>query len=208
MISLMSSDPVVELESWLAEAGTWRDIARGERLFAPGEAPAGIFWVRTGELQLVRHGPQGERAIVQRCTRGMFAEGALFSDGYHCEGLAAAESGVWTMPRAQFLTALADPARSRAYIAWLSHAVRALRGQCERLSLPRAEDRVLHALRESGGYDLTAGTLKIWAAALGITHEHLYRTLARLERSGRIRRDAGGVWLTGKVAAARQTDNV
>ena len=197
MILIMQPDPLFLLETWLAEAATLRSVQRGDILFRVGEKPTRVYWVRQGELHLIRYGAQGERAILQRCTRGPLAEAAMFSARYHCEGVAIVDSELWSMPLADFLDALTEPALGRAYMAWLSLSVRALRGQCERLSLPRAEDRVLHALRESGAYDLTTGTLKTWAAALGITHEHLYRTLARLERSGLIRRDAAGVYLAG-----------
>lgn len=67
--------------------------------------------------------------------------------------------------------------------------------QCERLSLPRAADRVLHCLREFGYYEVDGATLKDWAAAFGITREHLYRTLSQLQKSGRIRRDAHAIRL-------------
>ena len=195
MISLMSHKPITVLETWLDKSMPLSQVARGESLFRAGEKPLRMVWVKQGELHLVRHGAQGERTIVQRCTRGLLAEAALFSECYHCEGIAAADTVYWSLPRKRFLDALADPALSRAYIAWLSQSVRNLRGQCERLSLPRAEDRVLHALRETGHYDLNAGTLKNWAATLGMTHEHLYRTLAGLVRDGRIRRDAFSVRL-------------
>ncbi|MHB0982642.1 MAG: hypothetical protein ACYC02_04580 [Thiobacillus sp.] len=40
-----------------------------------------------------------------------------------------------------------------------------------------------------------AGPLKTWAGALGMTHEHLYRTLSTLHREGRIRRSAHAITL-------------
>lgn len=190
MISLMSHDPLTLLEAWLAEHAETRRFAAGARLFAVGEAPASLFWVADGELHLVRHGEQGERVIVQRCTRGPLAEASFFSGCYHCEGVAAVDTHAWVLSRKAFDAALDEPEFSRAYIAWLSTAIRGLRAQCERLSLPRAADRVLHYLREFGHYDFDGATLKDWAAALGITHEHLYRTLSQMQKSGRIRRDA------------------
>lgn len=193
MISLMSKNALTRLESWLARHAEARVFDQGTRLFAAGDAPVNLFWVKDGELHLVRHGARGERVIVQRCTRGALAEASLFSNAYHCEGVAALETRIWVMPLAAFLDGLADAEIGRAFIQWQASIIRSLRGQCERLSLPRAEDRVLHYLHEQGRYDVEAGSLKSWAGALGITHEHLYRTLAKLEQAGRIRRDARAV---------------
>lgn len=185
----MPRNALPRLETWLARHAESRTFERGARLFAAGDAPVRLYWVVHGELHLVRHGARGERVIVQRCTRGALAEASLFSHAYHCEGVAAVETRVWVMPLAAFLDGLADAEVGRAFIQWQASIIRSLRGQCERLSLPRAEDRVLHYLHEQGRYDLDAGSLKSWAGALGITHEHLYRTLAKLEQAGRIRRD-------------------
>lgn len=193
MILLMSENALITLETWLARHADTQMFERGARLFAAGDTPARLYWVERGELQLVRHGAQGERIVVQRCTRGALAEASLFSPAYHCEGVAAVGTRAWVMPLAAFLDGLADAGIGRAFIRWQASVIRSLRGQCERLSLPRAEDRVLHYLHEHGRYASETGSLKHWAGALGMTHEHLYRTLAKLERAGRIRRDAHAV---------------
>ncbi|NDP47593.1 MAG: Crp/Fnr family transcriptional regulator [Sulfuriferula multivorans] len=183
-------DALTCIETWLAHHAEPCAIAKGVRIFASGERPDNLYWVASGELQLVRHTLQGERVILQRCTRGALAEASLFSKRYHCDGEAVADSTVWVVPLADFYAALTQAAFSRAYTLWLSQAIRDLRGQCERLSLPRAEDRVLHYLREHGRFSLDCGPLKTWAGTLGITHEHLYRTLSLLKKKGRIRRTA------------------
>ena len=71
-------------------------------------------------------------------------------------------------------------------MALLAREVLKLRARCERLSLHSAAERILHAIESEG----TAGTLtlmqsrKAWAADLGLTHEALYRSLARLKATG------------------------
>lgn len=196
MISLMSrTNALADVETWLAHYAESCVIAKGTRLFVTGKKPASLYWVASGELQLVRYTPQGERVILQRCTRGVLAEASLFSDRYHCDGEAAADTLVWMLPLADFHAALAQADFSRAYTMWLSQTIRNLRSQCERLSLPGAGERVLHYLREYGRFDLDGGPLKAWAGALGITHEHLYRTLSQLEKTGRIRRTSREITL-------------
>jgi CRP-like cAMP-binding protein len=63
-----------------------------------------------------------------------------------------------------------------------------LRSQCERLALRGATDRIEHYIEAEGnnGRLELSRTRKAWAAELGLTHEALYRALARLQRSGRI----------------------
>jgi DNA-binding MarR family transcriptional regulator len=73
----------------------------------------------------------------------------------------------------------------------LSSEVRRLRLQNERLSLPKVQSRILHLI-ETEGHDgsYTLGcSLKQLAKQLAVTHEALYRTLAQLEKAGKIARD-------------------
>jgi CRP-like cAMP-binding protein len=59
------------------------------------------------------------------------------------------------------------------------------------LSLKAAQDRIRHYVdtEGEGGLLTLTQTKKQWAAELGLTHEALYRTLARMKRSGSIRVD-------------------
>lgn len=140
---MLRQDALTDIETWLARHAKSRMIAKGTRVFASGEKPASLFWVTAGELQLVRHTPRGERVILQRCWRGALAEASLFSDRYHCDGEAAADSLAWVLPLADFHAALSEADLSRAYTRWLSHTIRDLRGQCERLSLPQGSRAAL-----------------------------------------------------------------
>jgi hypothetical protein len=73
-------------------------------------------------------------------------------------------------------------------------------GACERIGLRRAEQRVLLAIESEGsdGVLRPGGALKDWAAELGLTQEALYRALARLERSGVVRRENGALVLVAE----------
>ena len=101
-------------------------------------------------------------------------------------------------PEAAFREALnGAPAFRDAWMAQLAREVRMLRARCERLSLHGAEARILHALESEG----TAGTLtlaqsrKAWAAELGLTHEALYRALARMQAADTLDLDGARVTL-------------
>lgn len=166
-------------------------LAKGERLFSIGETPARMYFVVDGEVRLVRVSRAGGEAILQRSRRGFVAEASLDAARYHCDGVVATASSVMAFPVTDFRRLLGDDAAFRAaWAAHLAHEVRRLRAKCERLSLKRAEARILHYLEtEAGGDGLLVSSRKAWAAELGLTHEALYRTVARLRATGAIRVD-------------------
>jgi DNA-binding MarR family transcriptional regulator len=75
----------------------------------------------------------------------------------------------------------------------LNREVKRLRLQCERLSLHKVQDRLLHFLEtegQQGKYPLDSG-LKSLAGELGVTHEALYRCVSDLEKKELLRREGG-----------------
>ena len=78
-----------------------------------------------------------------------------------------------------------------------------LRTRLERRNIHSARDRVRHFLtvnvRDGSRTVGLPGTLKEFAADLGLTHEVLYRTLARMEADGEIER------LPGRIRLSRPT---
>ncbi|MDT3736502.1 MAG: Crp/Fnr family transcriptional regulator [Denitratisoma sp.] len=171
----------------LRDAARLRAFAAGETLFRQGDRPKAMYCVLDGEVRLLRHSRTGGEVVLQRSRGGFFAEASLESKAYHCDGVAAADGRLLAFPIREFREALeGDAAFRNDWMAQLAREVRRLRARCERLSLHGAEARILHAIESEG----TAGTLvlaqsrKAWAAELGLTHEALYRTLARLQDEG------------------------
>jgi CRP/FNR family transcriptional regulator, dissimilatory nitrate respiration regulator len=163
------------------------EVTAGTALFRLGGKPSSMFYVMAGEVRMIRRSRRGAEIVLQRACRGFLAEASLGSAAYHCDGVAAEDSSVLRFPGAAFRIALDEDGSFRS--AWARHLaaeVRRLRAQCERLSLRAATDRVVHYI-ECEGSD---GTLvlnrsrKNWAAELGLTHEALYRALARLVAAG------------------------
>ena len=171
----------------LKAAARLKAFAAGETLFRQGDRPKAMYCVLDGEVRLLRRSPKGGEVILQRSRGGFFAEASLESKAYHCDGVAAADGRLLAFPIRAFREALdGDAAFRNDWMAQLAREVRRLRARCERLSLHGAEARILHAIESEG----TAGTLalaqsrKAWAAELGLSHEALYRTLARLQAEG------------------------
>jgi len=182
----------------LREAARLAECAAGATLFRQGGRPKAMYFVLDGEVRLLRRSRNGTEVVLQRSRGGFFAEASMESKAYHCDAVAAAASRLLAFPISPFREALGrDAAFGNAWMALLAREVRRLRARCERLCLNGAEARILHAIESEG----TAGTLalaqprKAWAAELGLTHEALYRALARLQASGALDLDGGRLTL-------------
>lgn len=178
---------LAHIPSALREAARLKECAVGEAAFRQGERPKAMLYVLDGEVRLLRRSREGAETVLQRSRGGFFAEASLEAKVYHCDAVAAAASRLLAFPIRPFREALDHDAVFRnAWMAQLAREVRKLRARCERLSLHSAAERILHAIESEG----TAGTLtlmqsrKAWAADLGLTHEALYRSLARLKATG------------------------
>jgi CRP-like cAMP-binding protein len=167
------------------------DVAANTALFLTGEPPRWMFYVLAGEVVLERHGIEGQQACLQRCQSGFVGEASLTSSRYHCDGRTSLHTQVAKVPIQALREALKrDAAFAERWIAMLSREVRQLRLQNERLSLPKVQDRLLHLIETEGTdgrYALTC-SVKDLAKQLAVTHEALYRAIARLAKLGRIER--------------------
>ncbi len=166
-----------------------RNVAPRTVLFRRDDRPAVLYYVLAGELALLRHSKHGQEIVLQRAHQGFLAEASVESERYHCDGVARAASRVCALPMAAFRQALAaDPDFRSAWSRHLIAEIRKLRAHSERLRLRSAEERIVHCIEAEGvqGALTFDRPLKAWALDLGLSHEALYRALARLTRSGRL----------------------
>lgn len=167
-------------------------LIKGTEVFAQGDQPQALFYVVQGEVVLERSGDQGQKVVLQRVRHGFIAEASMQSGIYHCAGQVTLSGQAVRLPIAPLRLALSSNAEfAMRWIAMLNQEVRRLRAQTERLSLKGVEARLLHLIETEGvdgRLDITSG-LKSVAAQLCVTHEALYRTVARLEQTGAVRRD-------------------
>jgi CRP-like cAMP-binding protein len=187
----------------LKQAGIVRELAAGEALFRQGDAATAIFEIEQGRLRLLRQTDHRTVPVHTARPGELFAEAALFSATYHCDAIAAVASRVRAYPKRQMLAALrSDPKQAEAFMAALARQVQTLRTRLEQRNIRSARERVMHYLAlaaGSGGRTVyVAGTLMDLAAELGLTHEALYRTLAALEKDGRIARAGDAIIILGK----------
>lgn len=186
------------MDEWLSllagiRAGR-RVLEPGRMVFHAGDPAAAIFQVAAGCVRLVRHGPGGRPVTLHVAQAGsLFAEAALFSDVYHCDAVAEEPSEVRVYPKHAVLLHLkAHPDLNLAFSAYLARQLQRLRGRLELIRLKTARERVLSFLAQAGAADGTVTLdrpLTVVAGEIGLTHEALYRTLARLQREGALVRE-------------------
>jgi CRP/FNR family transcriptional regulator, dissimilatory nitrate respiration regulator len=183
-------------------AGTERALKRGQTLFRAGQRTVGLYEIASGTVRLVRFDPSGREVVLHNAHAGeTIAEASLFSEAYHCDAIATTAARVRLYPKGALLAEFArDPEAARPFMARLGHQVMTLRTLLERQSIRSARERVRHYLAVNVGADgrtiVLPGTLKELAADLGLSHEALYRTLARMTAEGEIKRLRGAIKLT------------
>jgi CRP-like cAMP-binding protein len=170
-----------------------KQIAKGDELFRRGDKPRFMFAVLSGEVRLVRTSPDGGEIVLQRARRGLFAEASLDQPRYHCDARAAEDSELVVMLRSDFKAAITDDAFRGRWTTQLLHELRRVRAQAERLSLNTARNRIIHYIEAEGddGSVVLNQSKKDWAGELGLTHEALYRALAKMEANGELAVDDG-----------------
>jgi CRP-like cAMP-binding protein len=158
-----------------------------------------MYEVLKGKVRLVRVDRNGREAVLQAASAGdTLAEASLFSSTYHCDAIATTQALVRRYPKAVLLAELKrDPKLAQVFAAMLAQQVMTLRTRLERRNIHSARDRIRHFLAVNVGADgrtvTLPGTLKELAADLGLTHEALYRTLARMATDGEIKRASGTI---------------
>lgn len=187
-----------------------KSLAAGEFLFRKGEAASRLYTVLEGSLRLVRYSLEGNAVSMHTALPGeSFAEASLFSPIYHCDAEAILPTTIACYDKEKILALLAaDPAKNASLIALLCRQVRNLRALLEVRSIRSARARLLHFLLltaepQTMTVALT-GTVKELAQELAMAHETLYRTMAALEKEGKISRSEGRITIHPDAAL---TDN-
>ena len=187
------------------------DLQPAQTVFRAGAPPRYIHFIEEGAVRLVRHGRQGEEVVLHDARPGEFlAEASLDSARYHCDALATQPSVILRATKGDFQRLLVDNTDfARIWMALLAAQLRTARARIERLSLRSAEERIRHLLLSEGRGPRCeleiAGSLKELARWLGLTHESLYRTLARMQKDGLIDREGLRLRLAKDSDSGRMT---
>ena len=173
------------------------DIEPGATFFRQGDPAPVLPVVVSGEIELVRWTADGRAVRMHRARAGeSFAEASIFAGHCHCDARATVASTVEFLPRSEVLRSFAEtPALVEDFAGHLAQSLVAARRLIELRSLNPLSARVmahLEALADATGQLSPDQTLSSIADDLGVTAPALYRTLATLERSGRIARPRRG----------------
>ena len=180
-------------------AGIERTFKAGQSLFRQGSRTVGLYEVVNGKVRLARVDRSGREAVLYSASAGeTIAEASLFSPTYHCDAIATTSAVVRLYPKAATLAELRrNPKAAEAFMKMLAREVMNLRTSLEQRNIHSARDRIRHYLAVNIGPDgrsvMLPGTLKDIAANLGLTHEALYRTLAKMQDAGEIERLKGKI---------------
>jgi CRP/FNR family transcriptional regulator, dissimilatory nitrate respiration regulator len=186
-------------------AGVERTLKAGQTLFRMGDVPASLFEVVKGKVRLLRTDASGRETVLHTAGPGhVVAEASLFAPVYHCNAIASTQATVRTYPKALLLAEFQhDPDAAQAFMAMLAREIMGLRTRLELSNIHAARDRVRHYLALNASHDgrtvVLPGTVKEWAADLGLTHEALYRTLAAMQHDSEIRRVGRKITLTPSI---------
>jgi CRP-like cAMP-binding protein len=181
-----------------------RNLARDEPLFRQGERAGAVFLVVSGRLRMVRTLASGDRITIHTGRAGeLFAEGALFSDVYQCDAIAAEPTRVRACGKAEMLAAINDtPSTMLTLLQQVTRLLHHARAMRELRNIRSANDRVLHHLYLSASKDgavvFDRPLLEV-AEDLGLSHEAYYRALAALARGGAIKRTSRTISLNQMI---------
>jgi CRP-like cAMP-binding protein len=170
-----------------------KSFEKGDVLFRQGDPAELVYFVESGELQLIRYTSDGHTVCLHSAVSGeSFAEASLFTDIYHCNGEAAKNSIIWSYPRKGVLKKINHDKRCmESFYSLLAGQIRHMRFLMELKSIRSASERVLQYFRamadEKNQVTLTH-SLYNTAKDLGMAHETFYRTVAKLEKSGHLSR--------------------
>jgi CRP-like cAMP-binding protein len=182
-------------------AGIERKLSAGQTLFRRGSKTVGLYQVVSGRVRLARVDDSGREAVLQSAVAGdTIAEASLFSPNYHCDAIATTNAVVRLYPKAKlFAEFKRQPETAQAFMAMLARQIMDLRTRLEQKSIQTARERLRHYLmlnvQSDGRTVALPGTIKELAGNLGLTHEALYRTLAKMQREGEIERFEGKIRL-------------
>ncbi|WP_159588914.1 Crp/Fnr family transcriptional regulator [Chelativorans xinjiangense] len=167
----------------LFDGGFRRTLAASEPLFHTGDRIDQMFLVIEGQIGLIRQTSMGTELRLQAARRGqVVAEASAYSDVYHCDARANANSTICCIPVVTFRSRLnGNQGAADAWAAYLARAVQSARTGAEIRTLRTVAERLDAWLGESRTMP-EKGTWTELAAELGVSREALYRELGKRRR--------------------------
>lgn len=175
MIAIMSD----LIEHFLSLKGSRFRADAAAALFRRNDPIRFMHLIEGGVAHLVRYNENGVAMVMQRALPGMIlAESSLFSDRYHCDGLALSELTGYRVRASTLRQAMRDDAEiAVAVSSYLAREVHRMRVRTEILSQKTVRARLDFWLAVNGELPARGGW-KAVADDIGVAPEALYREIA------------------------------
>src|ERR1051326_50097 len=149
-----------------------RSLTRNQLLLRQGDKVQAIYFVEKGRLRLDRRTFDGRTLVFGTGSAGQFfVDAALFSEIFHCDGVATEPSRVRIYPKTGVLNALnADPSSAVSFMKLLAHQFIQAAQRFELMKIRSAKERVMLYLDLNAGPNGTVtvkGELQHVAGELG-----------------------------------------
>lgn len=191
----MNIDELNQLLSKLPQAcRIEQTFANGDIVFEQGAPCGGLWLVRSGRVDLQRVTESGHLVLIHRAQEAeSFAEASIFSPDYHCTARVVQAGTVLIEVQREALLAVLkrDSIFALSFSILLAKQVQSYRRQVEVLSIRKADQRVFEAM----AHGMLGDDIKAFAARIGLSHEVVYRVLARLAERGQIRKIERGRYI-------------
>ena len=153
----------------------------GDILFRRQDRIRHLYLIEEGAAQLVRYGEGGAVIVMQRALPGMvLAEASIFSDSYHCDGVAVSRLRAFRLAMMTVRRMLGEaPELGRMLAGYLAREVQRQRIRSEILSIRTVRGRLDAWLAFNGETLPPRGSWKTIAEDIGVSPEAFYRELAR-----------------------------
>ncbi|CDZ71998.1 Putative transcriptional regulator, Crp/Fnr family [Neorhizobium galegae bv. orientalis] len=157
-----------------------RSFDAGQYPFRQEDEVEVLHVVDAGSFHLVRHQADGGMAVLQRAAAGsILAEASIFSDRYHCGGVATAAAKTAVIPVTSVKERLrVDIDFSHQWALHLARELHASRKRAEIMSLKTVKARLEAWISWNAGFP-SKGMWKQIAEEIGVSPEALYREIAR-----------------------------
>ncbi|RJR35400.1 MAG: Crp/Fnr family transcriptional regulator [Deltaproteobacteria bacterium] len=188
-------------------------LAKGSRLFAPGDPSRGFYVVRDGAVRVYGRTPQGKEITQEIADPGSaFALASIFAGNYHCYAEALKDSRLLLIKRQGFLGLVTgDKSFALEWMRLLSLMVINLRRRLIDLTLTPPKARIasylllLAEMQNSRSVALPVPRKEL-ANFLGMTHETFYRIAKELSDAGLLRFAGQSVDILDQVRLAEITE--
>lgn len=196
----------VDFREQLVKACSIVALAKGSRIYGPGQAPSAYLLLLEGTVRVQQVSESGREIVLYRVAAGescALTTACLMSfEDYPAEAIAEEEVRAVALPRDAFDDFVARSPEFRRFVfTAFSTRITDLFRMIEEVAFARMDIRVAHKLIElSHGSDIVACTQQQLASELGTAREVVSRILSEFNRRGWITATRGSIALDDRAA--------